>query len=114
MCNRYVCPDEAAIERYWQIGRRDQWQGQVEIFPRALGPFVRPNRETHERELVVGQWGLIPFFAKSAKVTYSTNNARFEEVANKASYKQSWKHSRRCIIPAWSFDEPCWETGKNV
>lgn len=81
-----------------------------------LGPIIRPKRDVaeHERELVIAQWGLIPWFAKTAKLTYSTNNARFEEIATKASFKQSWLHGKRCIIPAWSFDEPCWETGHNV
>ena len=114
MCNHYLSPEEAEIERFWQIGRRNQWRGQMEIFPRSLGPFVRPVRNTVDRELVVGQWGLIPWFAKTPKLPYSTNNARFEEITQKASYKQSWAHGRRCIIPAWSFDEPCWESGHNV
>lgn len=47
-------------------------------------------------------------------VRYATSNARFEELAGKASYKQPWLRGQRCIIPAWSFDEPCWETGRNV
>jgi len=83
------------------------------MYPRALGPFVRAGAEG-ERELVVGQWSLIPWFAKTAKLTYATNNARFEEITAKASYKQPWQRAQRCIIPALSFDEPCWETGRNV
>jgi putative SOS response-associated peptidase YedK len=84
------------------------------VYPRALGPFIRVATDSNERELVIGQWGLIPWFAKTSHVTYATNNARFEEIASKASYKQSWARGYRCIIPASSFDEPCWETGKNV
>ena len=126
MCNRYVSPDQAAIERHWQVAPGTRWHGAPEIFPRAPGPFIRAGVDGADdgfdaalvaapgRELVVGQWGLIPWFAKEAKLSYSTNNARFEEIANKASYKQSWARGRRCIIPAWSFDEPCWETGRNV
>lgn len=115
MCNRYVAPDAAAVERYWHVGARQPWRG-AEIFPRAQGPFIRAARDDSEasREVVVGQWGLIPWFAKSAKLTYSTNNARFEELAQKASYKDAWAKGRRCIIPALSFDEPNWETGRNV
>lgn len=63
---------------------------------------------------MVGQWGLIPWFAKTAKLTYATNNARSEELASKASFKAPWARGQRCIIPAWTFDEPCWETGRNV
>lgn len=115
MCNRYVSPEEAEIERFWHIGRHNQprWWAD-EIFPRGQGPFVRLARDASARELAVGQWGLIPWFAKTKKLTYSTNNARFEEIATKASFKQSWMNGKRCIIPAWSFDEPCWETGRNV
>ena len=114
MCNRYVSPEEAEIERFWEIGRRNplQWW-QPAIFPLSRGPFVRSSADG-SRELVVGQWGLIPWFAKTPKLTYSTNNARFEGIEEKASYKASWLQGKRCIIPAWSFDEPCWESGHNV
>ena len=57
---------------------------------------------------------MIPWFAKERTLKYSTNNARAEELAEKASYKMPWARGQRCIIPAWSFDEPCWETGRNV
>lgn len=113
MCNRYVTPDEGEIETFWHIGSRNQprWWEAV-VHPRASGPFVR-TRDS-EREFAVGQWALIPHFAKSAKLPYQTNNARSEELAAKASYRQPWLRSQRCIIPARSFDEPCWETGRNV
>jgi putative SOS response-associated peptidase YedK len=112
MCNRTVPPGEGDIERFREIGRRDSLRWPEEIFPRVPGPFIR-NADAG-RELVVGQWGLVPWFAKTARLPYSTNNARFEEIAAKASYKWSWQQGKRCIIPALSFDEPCWETGKNV
>jgi putative SOS response-associated peptidase YedK len=67
----------------------------------------------YQRELVVGQWGLIPWFAKTPKLTFSTNNARSEELAAKATFKDPWKRGQRCIIPATSFDDPNWESGKN-
>jgi len=117
MCNRYNTPDLAAIEREWHIGRQNpnRWWEQF-VFPRAQGPFIRRARDDsgYSRELVVGRWGLIPWFAKTSDITYSTNNARSEELAGKATYKQPWARGQRCIIPADSFDEPNWETGKNV
>ncbi len=117
MCNRYVSPAQAEIERHWQIGRRNNnpWRGGG-VFPRAPGAFIRspPGADEGLYELAIGQWGLIPAFAKDAKLTYSTNNARAEEVSGKASYRDPWRRGQRCIIPASSFDEPCWETGKNV
>lgn len=101
----------AAIERYWHVGPRNNnpWRGGV-VYPRAPGPFIRRARHDpgYARELVIGQWGLIPWFAKGTKLSYSTNNARSEELATKASYKDPWKRGQRCIIPADSFDEPYW------
>ncbi len=115
MCNRYESPQAREIERLWQVGRDQpsRWWDEV-LHPRGQGPFIRRAREGGGRELVVGQWGLIPWFAAQARLPYSTNNARSEELASKASYKQPWARAQRCIIPARWFDEPCWETGRNV
>jgi putative SOS response-associated peptidase YedK len=115
MCNRYTTPEAGDIEREWHIGRSDRPDWPRMVFPRAPGPFLRRRRDAaaYERELVVGQWGLIPWFAKAAKLAYSTNNARSEELADKATYKHPWNRGQRCIIPALSFDEPNWESGKN-
>ena len=113
MCNRYVSPTEAEIERAWHVGRSQpgRWWDEV-VVPRRQGAFIR--QEKGNRQLVAGQWVLIPFFAKTPDLRYSTNNARSEELADKASYRQPWARGQRCIIPAQSFDEPCWETGRNV
>ena len=115
MCTRYISPDTAAIERHWHVGRDNAWRG-GELFPRSPRAFMRAARHSAEpeRELVVGQWGLIPWFAKEARLGYSTVNARFEEITSKPSYKDPWRYGKRCIIPAWSFDEPNWESGRNV
>ena len=86
------------------------------VHPRTPGPFIRRAVDDagYSRELAVGQWALIPPWSKEAKLKYSTNNARSEEVASKASYKDAWARGQRCIIPAADFDEPNWESGKNV
>lgn len=36
MCNRYVSPSEADIERQWHIGGRTTWRD-AEVYPAALG-----------------------------------------------------------------------------
>ena len=88
------------------------------VFPRGKGAFIRhvpaPEAETEfERELVVGQWALIPSFAKAAKLPYSTSNARWETVPTAASFRQPWARDQRCVIPVQEFFEPNWETGRN-
>jgi putative SOS response-associated peptidase YedK len=116
MCNRYAPPRPEDVVQRWRPRQAQVDYPSGPVFPRAPGPFLRASREgaIGERDLVVGQWGLVPWFAKSARLTYSTNNARFEELASKASYRQPWARGQRCVIPADWFDEPCWETGRNV
>ena len=85
------------------------------IGPLQDGPFVTSSDETH-----VGQWGLIAPWSssrvpKTSKgVRMSTNNARIEGVAKSPTFRNAWTRGKRCLIPAVSFTEPCWETGKNV
>lgn len=113
MCNRYRPPGQGAIERHWKVSPGPLVDWPASVYPRAPGPFIRAAAG-NEAELVVGQWALIPPWAKTAKLPYSTNNARSEELARKPAFRDAWKQGQRCIIPAESFDEPNWETGKNV
>lgn len=113
MCTRYVSPDQAAIERAWHIGRHNQVRWANELRPSGQGAFLR-FFEPGLLELVVGQWALVPRRETTRKLAYSTFNARSEKVAIKPTYREAWSKGQRCIIPAMSFDEPCWETGKNV
>lgn len=123
MCNRYTTPAENAMEKAWGLGTRlPQPFEPREIFPRAQGVFIRMRPTTaHHREAVtampeicLGRWGLVPWFAPTEDIRYATHNARFEELSQKASFKQAWRLGHRCIVPAQSFMEPCWESGRNV
>ena len=72
--------------------------------PQSTQPVVRLNNETGKREFALMRWGLVPYWAKDAKVGYSTINARAEEVADKPLYRDALKR-RRCLIPADAFYE---------
>lgn len=113
MCTRYISPDQADIERAWHIGRHNQKRWARDIFPRALGPFLRQG-QADGLDLAVGTWGLIPSWSKTPVLKYSTCNCRSEEAVGKPTFRDAWRRGQRCIIPALSFDEPCWETGKNI
>lgn len=113
MCNRYETSTEVEIERYWAIGRSNPirpWP--TSVHPRSPGPFIR--LQSGRPELLIGEWGLIPPFARTRELRYQTNNARSETVAEKPVFRDAWCKGQRCIIPAAAFDEPCWETGHNV
>ena len=57
----------------------------------------------HERS-----WSLIPSWAKEATLKFSTFNARAETITEKATYRQPWRKSQRCIVPASAYFE--WPT----
>ncbi|WP_050614929.1 SOS response-associated peptidase [Bacillus testis] len=50
------------------------------------------------------RWGLIPAWAKDEKIGYKMINARAETLAEKPSFRNSFKH-KRCLIVADSFYE---------
>jgi putative SOS response-associated peptidase YedK len=51
------------------------------VAPQIMEPVVRLNRDTGKREFALMRWGLVPYWAKNAKIGYSTINARAEEAA---------------------------------
>jgi putative SOS response-associated peptidase YedK len=89
MGNWYVSREASDMKRYWHFGARQSWRA-AEVFPRAPDSFLRADRENqHGRELLIAQSRLRPWFAKTPKMTYSTKNARFEEITAKSSFKSS-------------------------
>jgi putative SOS response-associated peptidase YedK len=115
MCNLYGSTKLAGIRKHWRPRNDLAWDGGI-VAPRKPGAFIRRAVDDagYSRELVVGRWGLIPWFSKTADIKFSTNNARSEELGSKATFKHPWARGQRCIIPADWFDEPNWESGKNV
>jgi len=63
--------------------------------------------EDGKRKIVEMSWGLIPHWAKDASIANKLINARSETVAEKPSFRDSFK-SRRCLIIADGFYE--WQT----
>jgi putative SOS response-associated peptidase YedK len=74
------------------------------VSPQSLQPVVRLSKETGERELTIMRWGLIPFFAKDAKLSYSTIDARAETVLTSPVFREPMKR-QRCLVPADLFWE---------
>lgn len=64
----------------------------------------RNDDDQVERALDAFFWGLIPSWAKDAKIGSRMINARAETLAEKNAYKSSYKR-RRCLIPADGFYE---------
>jgi putative SOS response-associated peptidase YedK len=85
------------------------------IGPFGQGVFIRPDGEAVRG--FVGRWGLIAPFQNREQIATQknlTNNARFETVATKPTFRTAWKKGQRCLIPAAWLQEPNWETGRNI
>jgi len=85
----------------------------VDVWPLGLAPFIRLAEDGSGNKVIEdGLFGLLPAFATELAAGRRTYNARSETVAELRSFRQSWANGWRCIIPAESFYEPIWETGK--
>jgi putative SOS response-associated peptidase YedK len=69
---------------------------------------IAPTQEVlalrHPRQLVALRWGLIPSWAKDAKIASSTINARAETVADKPAFRSAFAR-RRCLVLADGYYE---------
>ncbi len=104
MCGRYVSPDEASIEREFNLVRSEwQFPPSYNVAPTQQVPIIRAV-EGQQQGLRV-RWGLIPFFAKGEAGKYSTINARIETVETAACYRGPWQRGQRCLQVASGFYE---------
>jgi putative SOS response-associated peptidase YedK len=104
MCGRYsiTLPPEAIRQLFQTYGEIPNWPPYYNAAPTNALPVVRQASEG--REIALMQWGLIPFFSKDGKPSYSTINARCEGVQTSASYREPLR-KRRCIVPASGYFE---------
>src|SRR5947207_371856 len=51
------------------------------------------------------RWGLIPSWAKNAKIGFSSFNARADAVATRPAFKGAWAKGRRCLVVTAGFYE---------
>ena len=85
-----------------------------EAWPGYMAPILRASHEAPgELEIAPAMFGMVPHWADH-KLARQTYNARTETVVSKPSFRNAWKRKQFCIIPAASFFEPNYETGKPV
>jgi putative SOS response-associated peptidase YedK len=107
MCGRYFRrSDKQRIADAFRIGVPPTFDilPSYNIAPQTFQPVVRLDAEAQQRELALLRWGLIPFWAKDAKISYTTINAKAEAVATRPAFREALK-CRRCLVPADGFYE---------
>ncbi len=117
MCNLYHVSAKQEIERHFRLVVGDS----IALPEGPVGPFgqgvlIRAHA-AGQRQALAGQWGMIAPRATQARPAVRsilTNNARIESVAERPTYRDAWRAGQRCLIPAQSYQEPNWETGRNI
>ncbi len=72
--------------------------------PPGTAILVVRAKQSKGNELVYLRWGLIPSWAKDAKIGWKMINARAETIAEKPAFRDAFRR-RRCIITADGFYE---------
>ncbi len=92
-----------AVGRLFDVAERPNLSPRYNIAPSQQAPVVRADA-AGGRTLGLLRWGLIPSWAKEAKIGYRMINARAETVAEKPAFRSAFRH-RRCLVPADGFYE---------
>ncbi len=107
MCGRYVSasPPEELARYFGATPPAVALPEDYNVAPTDRVYAVRA-RDGH-RAIEVLRWGLVPFWAKDAKIGSRMINARSETVAEKPAFRRAFQ-AKRCLVPATGFYE--WKT----
>jgi putative SOS response-associated peptidase YedK len=114
MCGRYARKSAQELLAEWFEMDLEQmrWAPTWNAAPQSFQPVVRIHPQTGLREASLLRWGLVPSWAKDARIGLNTINARAEEAAAKPAFRAALK-KRRCLVPADAFYE--WQhTGRKT
>jgi putative SOS response-associated peptidase YedK len=102
MCGRYTLTNTAEMAVRFKVSQPElPLTSRYNVAPSQVLPVVvrnSPNR------LEWMKWGLVPFWSKEPKASYSTINARAEGIVDKPAYRKPIR-SQRCLVPADGFFE---------
>ena len=121
MCSHYqATTDRDRFMRRFGVALPEA-SGKADIWPGTRGLMLRRPRARDAGddavpplEALSGVFGLIPHWARDAKLSRHTYNARSETVHEKPSFRDAWRHAQHCIIAADAIFEPDWRSGRAV
>jgi putative SOS response-associated peptidase YedK len=105
MCGRYTLTSSGEeLALLFDISDLPLVVPRYNLAPTQEAAVVRVPAPGEPRRLDLLKWGLIPYWAKEAKIGNSMINARAESAAEKPAYRSSFK-KKRCLIPTDGFYE---------
>ncbi|MDR3453152.1 MAG: SOS response-associated peptidase family protein [Rhodoferax sp.] len=98
MCNQYTPAKSHAIADHFGVPE-PAFNYPARTYKGYVPPMLCRPHAGKGLVLEEGHFALVPFFAKTVKLTYDTLNARSETIATAASYRGPWKRRQFCLIP---------------
>ncbi len=106
MCGRFTLRTPASeLAEIFEVEARPNLAARYNIAPSQDILVTRAaGGEGAKREFAMLRWGLVPHWAKDPAIGNRMINARAETVADKPSFRDSYRR-RRCLVPADGFYE---------
>ena len=121
MCSHYqAVKDRERFFRQFGVypphdsGKYDVWPGYKGLMLRRPSSHGANDEAVAAPEALTGMFGLLPHWARDAKLARHTYNARSETVHEKPSFRDAWRRAQHCVIAADAIFEPDWRTGRAV
>lgn len=89
------------IKQAFGLDRVPDFQERYNIAPSQIAPVLRLN-DDGQLKCEMMRWGLIPHWAKDAKIGKHAFNADIESAGSDPAFRDAWKR-RRCIVPTTGF-----------
>jgi putative SOS response-associated peptidase YedK len=104
MCGRFTLrASPTSVQQAFGLNEAPRIEPRFNVAP-SQQVFALCQSELGQVEGVFFRWGLIPSWAKDARIAYPLFNVRSESVADNPSFRAAFK-ARRCLIPADGFYE---------
>jgi putative SOS response-associated peptidase YedK len=113
MCANYLPATPDQLRQHFNVAPPDS-EFNAESYPGSMAPMIRLPRAdavVGDRACALGMFGMVPQWA-DRKLARQTYNARTETAATKPSFRNAYRRRQFCVIPAASFYEPSYESGK--
>ncbi|RYE36072.1 MAG: SOS response-associated peptidase [Sphingobacteriaceae bacterium] len=107
MCARFtITKDQQELLDAFEANQIDpDYRQNYNLAPTQLAPVIIAEKP---ETIQLFHFGLIPFWSKDKKSSFSMMNARQETVLENRTYKPLMKHNKRCLVLADGFYE--WKT----
>jgi putative SOS response-associated peptidase YedK len=104
MCGRFRLSRPEKVAESFDVEADSSWEARSNIAPSQNVTVIRQDALKPVRFASQLRWGLIPSWAKDARIGFKAINARSETVATTPAFREAFRQ-RHCLIPADAFYE---------